>query len=675
MKQNPSGQMKTSSYILCTIIFVAIIGPCTFAIGGEFHVTFSESEGAVGLERALRLAREHRAIFPNDAIIIDLPRYISISKTITLDVRDSGEPDAPLVIRGLADKGSTISGGKNLESETLPHSNSRSDPQSPPSVWNRMRRARLGGLASVLSPTISPRAYFVDRAPGRMFVFEGERRLVPSRFPEDGFATNLTAIQSGGANSISFELPREAPDLAGQNELWIAGYWGWNWWFEQLKVLSVDNNRIIFQAPSSPVRNTSRYFIVGINKLDRGGFYYFNQNEKAIYYLMTNDDAISALNVPIVDTLLKITEAHDVHLESIAFEKTIGPAIIMENARNVVLKDCFVGHTGSHGVVITGGKSNRVENCVLDDLGLSGIVIDGGDRKTLALGDHIVQSTRISGFGREVPAYRPGIRLMGVGNAIYGCEITGGPHSGIIFEGNDHRIVGNILHDLVLNTSDAGAIYSGRDWTYRGTLIKSNYIYNVNDRVDGSVAIGVYLDDQLSGSEVSGNVFLNVDRPILLGGGRDNLVSENLFMNTKGAGPVWVDARGLKWQAVMGMPDGLLTKGLAQVPFKEWPYTAHYPELAKILEDHPGAPLNNRIVRNLGQSVPIVMYDSPETASFGFDSGNERIDPVEINFPASLDGLPLTSPALPRLKETQTLIQQTLKNVKQLRFLQKVDDE
>jgi hypothetical protein len=50
----------------------------------------------------------------------------------------------------------------------------------------------------------------------------------------------------------------------------------------------------------------------------------------------------------------------------------------------------------------------------------------------------------------------------------------------MLLTGNDHTIRGNHFHDLVYGGADAGAIYSGRDWTYRGQMIEHNLFENIS---------------------------------------------------------------------------------------------------------------------------------------------------------------------------------------------------
>ena len=110
---------------------------------------------------------------------------------------------------------------------------------------------------------------------------------------------------------------------------------------------------------------------------------------------------------------------------------------------------------------------------------------------------------------------------------------------------------------------------------------------------------GVYLDDALSGITVRRNLFLNVMRPVFIGGGRDNEISMNIFLKPVVAA-IHVDDRGLTWGAsAVADPNYELRKRLAAVPYEFEPYRSRYPGLVNILNDDPGSPKNNRIGPNI----------------------------------------------------------------------------
>jgi len=75
-------------------------------------------------------------------------------------------------------------------------------------------------------------------------------------------------------------------------------------------------------------------------------------------------------------------------------------------------------------------------------------------------------------------------------------------------------------------------------------------------------------------------------------------VRDNLMLASK-HGPIAVDARGLTWQADMAKPGGALMKGLEAVPYRDAVWASRYPDLARLPDDRPGAPVGNRFLDNL----------------------------------------------------------------------------
>ena len=103
------------------------------------------------------------------------------------------------------------------------------------------------------------------------------------------------------------------------------------------------------------------------------------------------------------------------------------------------------------------------------------------------------------------------------------------PHIAVIFGGNNHIIEYNEIYNVCYESNDAGAIYAGRDWTMRGTVIRYNYMHHISG-FKGKGCVGVYLDDMYCGTKIYGNLFYRVTRAAFIGGGRDNIVENNLFV-------------------------------------------------------------------------------------------------------------------------------------------------
>ena len=151
---------------------------------------------------------------------------------------------------------------------------------------------------------------------------------------------------------------------------------------------------------------------------------------------------------------------------------------------------------------------------------------------------------------------------------------------------------------IALETGDVGAIYAGRDYSFRGNRIEGNFIHDTGGIGMGSM--GVYMDDCVSGTTVRGNIFLRVHWAMFIGGGRDHVVENNLFVDCDPA--VRVDGRGLDPTPVWrSMVDDFMRRQLAAVPSEL--YRARYPALTG-LDRHYGAPGETARVGDAFQGVP-----------------------------------------------------------------------
>jgi hypothetical protein len=223
-------------------------------------------------------------------------------------------------------------------------------------------------------------------------------------------------------------------------------------------------------------------------------------------------------------------------------------------------------------------------SCDIFDTGDGGVSLDGGDRQTLRPGGHFVENCHFARQGRWSKCYVPAVLIGGVGQRASHNLIHDHPHCAILFNGNDHLVEFNEIHHIALETGDVGAIYTGRDYTYRGNRIRYNFIHHPGGVGMGSM--GVYMDDCVSGTEIFGNIFYQVQRAAFLGGGRDHQVLNNIFVECNHA--VELDGRGLDTSPVWhDMVDKTMRQSLARMPAAL--YRERYPAL-KTLDQYYGPP-------------------------------------------------------------------------------------
>jgi hypothetical protein len=266
----------------------------------------------------------------------------------------------------------------------------------------------------------------------------------------------------------------------------------------------------------------------------------------------------------------------------------------LESCSGCAVSKCVVRNGGGWAVRVAGGDDVGVTGCHIHGVGKGGIALSGGDRATLTAAGHYAEDNDIHHYGRWNRMYQAGISLSGVGLRAARNHIHDAPHMAIGFSGNDHLMELNEIHHVCEESNDAGAIYSGRDWTMRGTVIRHNFFHDITGFEDRG-CVGVYLDDMFCGTEIVGNLFVRVTRAAMIGGGRDNSITGNIFVDCRPA--LHVDARAMGWASYH--VDTTMTDRLNAMPYQSELWAERYPDLVDILDDDPAAPKGNLIARNI----------------------------------------------------------------------------
>jgi hypothetical protein len=350
-------------------------------------------------------------------------------------------------------------------------------------------------------------------------------------------------------------------------------------------------------TPPYGIKVGNRVFIQNaLAELDQSSEWYLDTATGTLYVWPPAPPQAGDIEAAVLEKLLVFSNVSHITLNNLTFQSTRGDAITMHGGHHIAVAYSTLRNIGNRAVVIS-GQDNGVTDSLIEDTGEGAIVLQGGDRQTLTPANLYARRNTIRRFAQVARTYQPAVYMGGVGNRAVGNTISDSAHTAILFTGNDHLIAQNDISNVCLETGDAGVIYTGRDWTARGTVIAQNHLHHTPPNISWGRTKGVYLDDQASGITVRGNVFDQVDEAVFIGGGRDNVVEDNVFNG--GAFPIHLDARGKNWQlAVLGAAKGTLQQRLEAVPYNQSPYKDRYPNLANILEDEPGMPKYNIAVGN-----------------------------------------------------------------------------
>ncbi|GCL40568.1 MULTISPECIES: right-handed parallel beta-helix repeat-containing protein [Nostocales] len=548
--------------------------------------------------------------FPKGGVTVYLRGGIYERKVpFILNAEDSGTKDSPIVYRPYLNEQVRLSGGKEIR-DFYPVNDHSILKQMQPVARGKILQVDLKAQGITDYGQLSPRGFGRPDHPSPLELFFADQPMHIARWPNQGDLK--IADVPAGKNGGRFTYDGNRPQLwNNKRDIWLHGYWTWDWAdsYEKVKLINTQTHEIATEPPHGVYGYTKgkRYYVLNLlEELDTPGEYYLHRQTGILYFwpptpVENNRAIVSMMKEPLVS----LNAASYITLSGLIFEDSRGAALRIVKGENVLVAGCQIRNLGTNGVEIKGGIRHGVISSDVYNIGETGIVLNGGDRKTLTPAKHYAINNHIHNYARWVKTYRAGISIQGVGNLISHNLIHDAPHNAILLSGNDHIIEFNNIHHVCLETNDAGAFYMGGDYTQQGNIIRYNYFHHLyglqkqNNSTHSTLVMAVYLDDGTSGTTIYGNLFYKVQQGVLIGGGRDNTVENNIFVKNKIS--ISVDARILGWAKASAARGGnwRMVEKLEDMNYKHPPYSIRYPQLVKILEDEYGVPKGNKIIRNV----------------------------------------------------------------------------
>ena len=406
-------------------------------------------------------------------------------------------------------------------------------------------------------------------------LFVNDKRQTLARYPDNEYLYTEEVVKTGlgkesdGATTevkdwdkirnpesdvykVNSELAERIADWKNRDEIWMFGYWKYDWADASSPIGSFDEKTGELSPKFVSLYGTKTdapyYFYNVLEELTAEGEWYLDRVNGLLCLWKPED-----INGAQIDLSLSLKPVIDSNADYITFDGltvkgTRSDAIIIEGNSNTV-QNCLIKNVAGNALLMT-GSNNLAYNNEITHTGKGGIILDGGDTETLTNGNNKADNNYIHDWSEIYQTYQPAVTLLGVGNICSHNEIVNSPHEAITYKGNNHIIEYNNIHDVCLLSDDAGAIYSGRSWVWYGNIVRYNCIYNVGS--GDHKPDGIYLDDALSGQQIYGNLLINIPKnSIHIGGGRDNTVTNNIIVNS-GENAIYFDDRAR---------DGALNKG------------------------------------------------------------------------------------------------------------------
>ena len=648
----------------------------------EFYVATQGNDKAPGtkaapfanLQRARDAIREWRAE-ANSAgkgVVVYIREGIyPQTDTLTFTAEDSGSESAPVVYQAYPGERARIVGGLVVPlNKFTPLTSAAVQDRLPPAAHDKVVALDLNKYAP--NTHFSPPAlggygmrFLAEKTDykagsGGSEVFINGRPGILARWPNADYAKVGAVVDKGDIIRNWMEDSKDTPKyVAPQNrnnppkgfafngdkavftrwakaaDIMMYGYWSLNWADQTVQVASVDPESGVIRSvqPSAyGLRTGQRYYVFNLlEELDSPGEWYMDKQSGLLYLYPPADSGAGTVEISLLEQpLLQLDGASFLTFSGLELGVTKGRIFEVLKGRSNLITRCQLGKTAKQAVVITGGENHRVSRNTIEYTGGGGVYASGGDLNTLTPSAHQIDNNSIRNYSRLERVYRPAIKLEGVGQIARNNEISDAPHFAISFAGNNHLIELNDISDVCQESDDASAIYCGRSWTSRGTTIRHNLLHDIKGYKEGTHRVsGIYLDDGWSGTTVQGNILLNVSQGLLLNGGRDNWVENNLFINNENTMRGTDMSKSFKtWAAPQWKT---LNEDLTQAPIQHEEWKKAYPALLTLAADEPQFPKNNTVINNLRYQSPLVLRDAGKNFA-AKDVADDNQKGIEANF-------------------------------------------
>jgi hypothetical protein len=364
------------------------------------------------------------------------------------------------------------------------------------------------------------------------YVFINETRYGVSRFPNTGILTTKT----NGTKTYLDDYTQTWSNNQWSNGMISIRCVAWDW--TSRKILSNTSTRMNLDALPLGISKSSTDYIIHNHKnaCDVIGEWAQQNDTIWIFYAENLNDKV--VEVPVVDTIVKINNCKYIKFENLQFERGVMTDIFAQQSV-ITLDKCNITDAGNALMLIQSNSYMNMHDCALSHGGRAGIYMDesGGD-----LFDNTFKDMVSDGANNGDGANGSCINNWHC-NAVTRIHHNYFENINIAFNGHwsnaETYIYRNYINGYGKTIEDCGAIYIGGDFTNFKKYVTRNIILNAGNKF----CHALYMDYLTSNVVADSNTIYNSNIAFNFHVCDDNLVRyNNVVFPAKDMGYPWGSA-------------------------------------------------------------------------------------------------------------------------------------
>ena len=372
----------------------------------------------------------------------------------------------------------------------------------------------------------------------------GEKQML-ARYPNAEYVKNVKAGEDYTKGYFIAGDEERSKKWKNLDNAYGGGLYHANYFFDKCMLSASDDiqGAFLITGMNEDVSGRNAVYCNILEELDVKGEWYIDADSKILYYYPAG--SLDDVELTIAShNGIEIKSSENIKINNVEIKGFNNKLVNIDSSRNVTIDNSELHASGNWGVWVNNSYDCKITNSKLYDLAKGGVMFTQscGNQIKLIPGNNAVENCRIYNFADE-NTNCSGVYLQGVANSARNNVVHDSMSQGFWLAGNDCIIENNEVYNVIRDVFDGGAIYGYTQLARLGNVVRNNYIHHINKSYDNWGGIyAIYMDDMSSDVDVSKNIVTDSLSAGLFGGGRNNKITNNIFVDTNIGG---YDTRGI----------------------------------------------------------------------------------------------------------------------------------